>query len=80
MAHSRQQLVYKLRHALRKERKPLCIPLTAVTSNGICVRDESLMALLESHSSIDYLSERLQITYQNSLLSEQIVDQTIMCS
>jgi len=61
MTRSRQQLVYKVRHALRKEGKLLRIPRTAFSSDGICVLDEGTMALLESHASIEHLAERLKI-------------------
>lgn len=58
MAHSRQQLVYKVRHALRKEGKLLRIPRTAFSSQGIHVVDEATMKVLESHASIEDLASR----------------------
>jgi len=61
MTRSRQQLIYKVRHALRKEGKLLRIPRTAFSSHGICVLEEGTMALLESHASIERLAERLKV-------------------
>ena len=61
MTRSRQQLIYKVRHALRREGKLLRIPRTAFSSHGICVIDEGTMTILESHASIENLAERLKI-------------------
>jgi hypothetical protein len=57
----RHQLVYKIRHALKKQGKLLRIPCTAFNAHGIHIVDESSLQLMEAHVNLESLAESLNI-------------------
>lgn len=57
----RHQLVYKIRHALKKQGKLLRIPRTAFNAHGIHIVDERSLQLIESHVSLERLAASLSI-------------------
>jgi hypothetical protein len=59
----RHQLVYKIRHALKKQGKLLRIPRTAFNAHGIHIVDESSLQLIESHVSLEHLAASLSIKH-----------------
>ena len=61
-AMPRHQLIYKIRHALKKQGRLLRIPRSAFSSHGIHIVDEQSLQVIESHVSLDQLAERLNIS------------------
>ena len=61
-AMPRHQLIYKIRHALKKQGRLLRIPRSAFSSHGIHIVDEQSLQVVESHVSLDQLAERLNIS------------------
>lgn len=61
MAIPRYQLVYKVRHALRKQGQLLRIPRSASNQHGIHIVDEQSMRMVASHVSLDDLARSLGI-------------------
>jgi len=59
----RHQLVYKIRHALKKQGKLLRIPRTAFNAHGIHIVDEHSLQLIESHVSLEHLAASLSIKH-----------------
>jgi hypothetical protein len=59
MAIPRYQLVYKVRHALRKQGQLLRIPRSAFNQYGIHIIDEQSMQMVASHVSLDNLARSL---------------------
>jgi hypothetical protein len=57
----RYQLVYKIRHALKKQGKLLRIPRTAFNAHGIHIVDERSLQLMEVHVNLESLAESLNI-------------------
>lgn len=61
MAIPRYQLVYKVRHALRKQGQLLRIPRSAFNQYGIHIIDEQSMQIVASHVCLDDLARSLGI-------------------
>ena len=61
-AMPRHQLIYKIRHALKKQGKLLRIPRSAFSSHGIHIVDEQSLQVVESHVCLKRLGISLSIS------------------
>ena len=57
----RHQLIYKIRHALKRQGKLLRIPRSAFSSHGIHIVDEQSLQVVESHVLLEELAISLDI-------------------